>query len=99
MLIVLLNQVGELGMSQDHVVTHGGSRKGAGRKAKYEKTIVMRVPEKYKDAIKSLIEHLDESQMIDKNYLATTSEPVFIRSLLDKPQSITFTVTPVKKIK
>tara|TARA_R110001592_G_C13139924_1_gene747253 strand:- start:1859 stop:2116 length:258 start_codon:yes stop_codon:yes gene_type:complete len=84
-------------MSQDNVVTHGGYRKGAGRKTKYEKTVVMRVPEKYKDAIKSLIEHLDESEMIDKNYAATTSEPVFIRSLMDKPQSITFTVTPVKK--
>lgn len=77
---------------------HGGSRPGAGRKTKYENTVVMRVPEKYKDAIKSLIEHLDESKMIDKNYLATTSDPVFIRSLLDKPQCITFTVTPVKKI-
>jgi hypothetical protein len=78
---------------------HGGARVGAGRKTKYEKTVVMRVPEKYRDAIKSLIEHLDECQMIDRNYTASESKPVFIRSLMDKPQSISFKVESVKKIK
>lgn len=34
---------------------HGGYRQGAGRKTKYEKTTVMRVPEKYKEVIKHLI--------------------------------------------
>jgi hypothetical protein len=58
----------------------------------------MRVPEKYRDAIKSLIQHLDECEVIDKNYTASTSEPVFIRSLLDKPQQVTFTVSPLKKV-
>ena len=76
---------------------HGGFRPGSGRKTKYDKTVVMRVPEKYRDALKSLITHLDECEMIDKNYSASTSEPVFIRSLLDKPQQVTFTVSPLKK--
>ena len=76
---------------------HGGSRAGAGRKTKYEKTVVLRVPEKYRSAIKALIEHLDQSETIDKHYMATTSEPVFIRSLQDKPQQVTFTVSPIKK--
>ncbi len=73
---------------------HGGARIGAGRKTKYEKTVVMRVPERYRDAIKLLIEHLDSSEMIDRNYKPAISEPVFIRSLQDKPQNITFTVAP-----
>jgi hypothetical protein len=77
---------------------HGGVRAGSGRKTKYEKTVVMRVPEKYRDAIKALIQHLDECEVIDKNYTASTSEPVFIRSLLDKPQQVTFTVSPLKKV-
>jgi hypothetical protein len=78
-------------------ITHGGFRTGAGRKTKYEKTVVMRVPEKYKDAIKRLINHLDECEMIDKNYSSMKSEPVFIRSLQDKPQKITFVVEPISK--
>ena len=85
-------------MMSDSEKNHGGVRPGAGRKTKYEKTVVMRVPEKYRDAIKLLVEHLDECQMIDKNYSASTSEPVFIRSLKDKPQEVTFTVSPVKKV-
>lgn len=44
-----------------YVVNRGGARPGAGRKTKYEKTVVMRVPEKYQDAIKTLITHLDET--------------------------------------
>jgi hypothetical protein len=81
----------------EYKVTHGGFRTGAGRKTKYEKTVVMRVPEKYKDAIKRLINHLDECEMIDKNYSSMKSEPVFIRSLQDKPQKITFVVEPISK--
>ena len=57
-------------MSEEKVeykVTHGGFRTGAGRKTKYEKTVVMRVPEKYKVAIKMLNQHLDDCEMIDKN--------------------------------
>jgi hypothetical protein len=88
-------------MSQDpaqYKVNHGGARKGAGRKTKYEKTIVMRVPEKYQEAIKSMILHLDESAMMDKNHMPSTSEKVFIRSLLDKPQMVNVTVSPVTKV-
>jgi len=87
-------------MSEEKVeykVTHGGFRTGAGRKTKYEKTVVMRVPEKYRDAIKMLIQHLDDCEMIDKNYSGVRSEPVFIRSLQDKPQKLTFIVDPISK--
>lgn len=76
---------------------HGGFRAGAGRKTKYEKTVVTRVPEKYLEAIRALISHLDNCEMIDKNYRESISEPVFLRSLLDKPQEVKFTVSPVKK--
>lgn len=75
---------------------HGGFRVGAGRKHK-RKTVVMRVPEDYKAAINHLIAHLNENQMIDHNYSASTSEPMFMRSLLEKRQMITITVSPVKK--
>jgi hypothetical protein len=87
-------------MSEEKVeykVTHGGFRNGAGRKTKYEKTVVMRVPEKYRNAIKMLIQHLDDCEMIDKNCSGVRSEPVFIRSLQDKPQKLTFVVDPVSK--
>jgi hypothetical protein len=39
----------------EYKVTHGGFRTGAGRKTKYETTVVMRVPKKYNVAIKMLI--------------------------------------------
>ena len=87
-------------MSEEKVeykVTHGGFRTGAGRKTKYEKTVVMRVPDKYKDAIKSLIKHLDDCEMVDKNYSSVKSQPVFIRSLQDKPQKVTFIIDPASK--
>jgi hypothetical protein len=81
----------------EYKAKHGGFRTGAGRTTKYEKTVVMRVPDKYKDAIKSLIKHLDNCEMIDKNYKGVRSEPVFIRSLQDKPQKLTFIVDPISK--
>ena len=77
---------------------HGGARPGAGRKTKYDNTVVTRVPEKYLYAIKALIHHLDESEMIDKHDKGVVSEPVFLRSLKDKPQQVTFRVSPVKKV-
>ena len=76
---------------------HGGSRPGAGRKTKYESTVVMRVPEKYRDTIKALIAHLDDTDMIDKNYSGVESEAVFQRSLKDKGQHIIFRTEPVTK--
>ena len=75
---------------------HGGFRPGAGRKTKYEQTVVMRVPEKYKDAIKGLIQHLDDTDMIDKNYTAVESNGVFVRSLQDKKQHVFFRTEPIK---
>lgn len=89
-------------MSQESVENksrRGGARENAGRKSDYDKTIVMRVPEKYKGAIKSLINHLDDSQMINKDYSPATSDPVFIRSLLDRAQQVTFTVSPMRNSK
>jgi hypothetical protein len=78
---------------------HGGSRPGAGRKTKYENTVVMRVPEKYRDAIKALITHLDETDHVDKNYAAEESKPVYMRSLKDKKQHIIFRTEPLKSDK
>ncbi|MCT8988667.1 hypothetical protein O1D97_06205 [Marinomonas sp. 15G1-11] len=75
---------------------HGGARPGAGRKTKYESTVVMRVPEKYRGAIKALISHLDATDMVDKNYSAVESEAVYLRSLQDKKQHITFITEPLK---
>jgi len=75
---------------------HGGSRPGAGRKTKYENTVVMRVPEKYRDAIKALITHLDETDHVDKNYAAEESKQVYMRSLKDKKQHIIFRTEPLK---
>lgn len=76
---------------------HGGSRPGAGRKTKYESTVVMRVPEKYRDAVKALISHLDDTDMVDGNYSPVESEAVFLRSLKDKKQHIVFRTEPVKR--
>ncbi len=77
---------------------HGGARPGAGRKTKYEKTVVMRVPEKYQDAIKALIAHLDDTAYIDGHYRdGQISEPVFLRSLEDNAQNVIFTTHPILK--
>lgn len=77
---------------------HGGARPGAGRKTKYENTVVMRVPDKYKDAIKALITHLDNTDYIDRYYSeGEISEPVFLRSLSDNAQNITFSTKPLLK--
>lgn len=75
---------------------HGGSRPGAGRKTKYENTVVMRVPEKYRDVIKALITHLDDTEHVDKHYTAEESKPVYMRSLKDKKQHIIFRTEPLK---
>lgn len=73
---------------------HGGYRPGSGRKTKYEKTVVMRVPDKYTDVIKALIAHLDDTAMINTDYSAVESEAIFLRSLQDKKQDISFKTTP-----
>ncbi|AZG34593.1 hypothetical protein [Shewanella psychromarinicola] len=82
--------------NEEHKGAHGGVRKGAGRKTRYEKTIVIRVPEQYKSAIKALIEHIDECEKVDRHYSPVVSKPIFTRSLQGKPQQVTFTVSPVK---
>jgi hypothetical protein len=42
-----------------------------------------------------LIAHLDASEMIDKNYTPEESKSFFIRSLQDKPQQVSFKVSPI----
>lgn len=74
---------------------HGGYREGSGRKSKYDTTDVMRVPEKYKDLIKALIIHLDDTAHITNGYQAEESPPLFFRSLKDKKQNIIFTTKPI----
>lgn len=74
---------------------HGGARPGAGRKTKYEKTVVMRVPEKYQEVIKALITHLDETAYLNSHFKnGQESEPVYLRSLDDNKQNITFKTMP-----
>lgn len=75
---------------------HGGYRPGSGRKTKYEKTVVMRIPEKYKDVIQGLISHLDDTASLNHHYEDSESEPVYLRSLKDKKQHITFVTKPFK---
>ena len=85
-------------MDQIEPKQRGGARAGAGRKPKspVAASKVMRVPEQYEAAIKALIAHLDETSICGRHYGPATSEPVFIRSLHDKAQRLTFTVEPVK---
>ncbi|MGE6384019.1 hypothetical protein ACQKCO_20780 [Shewanella baltica] len=74
---------------------HGGARPGAGRKTKYEKTVVMRVPEKYQEVIKALITHLDDTAYLNSHYKnGQGSKPVYLRSLDDNKQNITFKTMP-----
>jgi hypothetical protein len=93
-----VTQTRAINMTDSGKKQHGGARPGAGRKTKYEKTVVMRVPEKYRDAIKALIEHLDDTAYIDGHYpKGEASEPVFLRSLEDNAQHIAFFTSPVLK--
>lgn len=75
---------------------HGGARPGSGRKTRYEKTKVLRVPDKYIPAIKALIEHLDATEYVCDGYQAEKSMPIFLRSLKDKKQHISFVTEPFK---
>ncbi len=64
----------------------GGARAGSGRKTKYESTKVMRVPEKYHEAVKALIKHLDDTGMIDFSwYGSTESKPVYLQQFPHQP--------------
>lgn len=76
----------------------GGARPGAGRKpnSPVAATKVMRVPAQYEAAVRALIAHLDDTAKLGRHYGPTTSEPVFVRSLYDKAQHVTFTVAPLK---
>jgi hypothetical protein len=56
----------------------------------------MRVPEKYQEAISALIAYLDETAYIDKHYPhGSQSDPVFLRSLDDNAQNITYSTKPI----
>lgn len=74
----------------------GGARPGAGRKAERGETTVMRIPTAYKSAIQALIEHLDATAEINRFYAPVESEPLFMRSLKDKAQRLTFRTAPVE---
>lgn len=76
----------------------GGARKGAGRKPKsaVAASKVIRIPEQYEQAVRALVEHLDACEKLDRHYDPATSEPVYIRSLYQHPQHVTFTVAPLK---
>ena len=73
----------------------GGARPGAGRKAERGETAVMRIPTAYRGAILALIAHLDATADINHYYAAVESEPLFMRSLRDKAQWLTFRTAPV----
>lgn len=76
----------------------GGARAGAGRKPKspVPASKVIRVPEQYEAAVRALIAHLDETAKLDRHYDPVQSEPVYIRSLYQHPQHVSFTVAPLK---
>lgn len=80
---------------EDQPKKRGGARSGAGRPAKRGETDVLRVPVAYREAIQALIERLDNTQHVNRHYQPVRSEPLFMRSLLGKPQHITFTTVPV----
>lgn len=74
--------------------TWGGFRPGAGRIAKRGPTKSMRIPVAYESAILALIDHLDNTQMINHRYRAVESEPMFMRSLRGHRQFISFKTDP-----
>jgi len=85
-------------LSNKNIKHRGGARPGAGRKPKspVAASKVIRVPAQYEAAVRALISHLDKTTQLGRHYDPVTSEPVFIRSLYDKPQRVTFTVEPLK---
>lgn len=76
----------------------GGARPGAGRKPKspVAASKVIRIPEQYEAAVRALVAHLDDCAKLGKHYDPVTSEPVYVRSLYQKPQHVIFTVAPLK---
>lgn len=76
----------------------GGARPGAGRKPKspIAASKVIRIPEQYEQAVRALVEHLDACAKLGRHYDPVQSEPVYIRSLYQHPQHVSFTVAPLK---
>lgn len=76
----------------------GGARQGAGRKPKspVAASKIIRIPEQYEAAVRALVAHLDETAKLGRHYAPVTSAPVFVRSLYDKAQHVSFTVEPLK---
>jgi|GEM_PF-7068687 len=75
----------------------GGFREGSGGKPKHKagKTTTKRIPEKYIDAVSSLINHLESNAEINKKGETKTSEPLRIVSAFEQEQEITFTIKAV----
>lgn len=72
----------------------GGPQPGSGRPAIRGKTTVKRIPVAYEAAIQALIDHLDRTKDINHHYAPVESEPLFVRSLRDKGQWLTFKTRP-----
>lgn len=76
----------------------GGARPGAGRKSSGIETKVMRVPARYQDTIKALVEFLDFHSNDTHHNGEFTSPPVQHRTLRsDYRQDVEFTLRTLKK--
>lgn len=77
----------------------GETGKVRGRKPKSltASTMVIRIPPQYKTAVEALIAHLDAGAQLTSFHSDFTSEPLFLRSLYDRPQHLTFTIKTTKK--
>jgi hypothetical protein len=75
---------------------HGGSREGSGRKAVHGKTIVKRIPDRYKLAVEALIKHLDETRGEDGK--AGIETKVNVQNLNDTLIMLRFQSTSEKSI-
>lgn len=48
------------------------------------------------NAVRALVAHLDACAKLGRHYDPVTSEPVYVRSLYQKAQHVSFTVAPLK---
>ena len=75
---------------------HGGLREGSGRKAMHGKTIVKRIPDRYKLAVEALIKHLDDTRGEDGK--AGIETKVNVQNLNDSLITLRFQSTSKKSI-
>ena len=78
--------------------THGGARPGAGRKKTHRETKVIRVPERYLDTVKALVDFLDAHSSDSDLNGSFTSPPFQHRTFHgDYRQNVTFEVETLPK--